>query len=371
MKKWIINSVIHTGEEMVFGKKMLVENGIIVSITNDMPLGVEVIDLDGRHLCAGFIDIQVNGGEKFYFTQTPTEEALMDICSTSLRFGATHILPCLISASQQTILQAIETVKGFMEKNSAVIGMHLEGPYINVEKKGAHVTAFIRKPVMEELEEIIHYGKGVIKLMTIAPEVFTDEQLQKLLNSGIQLSIGHSNVNCSQANHYFSKGIHLITHLFNAMTQFGHREPGLVGAALQNENVYAPIILDGKHCDYLAAKVAYKVKKDNLFLISDAAFMGRKVKTFSWGDFNMQLGEDGHYRNADGNLAGASISMAEAVKNAKDHLMVSTDEAIRMATCNVAKAIGCDNRLGYVKPGYPASLVCFNESLDYISPLIL
>lgn len=371
MKKCIVNSVIHTGEEEIYGKNLLVEDGIILSISNDRPKGFDLIDLEGWHISAGFIDIQVNGGEKFYFTQTPTEEALEDICSTSLRFGATHILPCIISASHQTILQAIDTVRAFMKKNPAVLGMHLEGPFINVEKRGAHLASFVRKPLMKELEEIIQHGKGVIKVMTIAPELFTDDQIRKIQSSGIQISIGHSMVSCSQAEHYFSRGINMVTHLFNAMTQFAHREPGLVGATLQNENVYAPIILDGKHCDYVAAQVAYKLKKDKMFLISDAAFMGRKMKSFVWGEFNMRLSEDGHYRNADGNLAGASISMAEAVRNAKDHLMVSTDEAIRMATCRVAKAIGCDDRLGYIKPGYPASLVCFDESLDHISPLIL
>ena len=207
--------------------------------------------------------------------------------------------------------------------------------------------------------------------MTVAPECFTDEQLLMLQENGIILSAGHSVINCKEAQYYFSKGITLVTHLYNAMTQFGHREPGLVGATLQNDNVYAPIIMDGQHCDYVAAQVAYKAKGDKLFLISDAAFLGRKVKTFSWGNFNMQLTEDGNYRNTDGNLAGASISMVEAVQNVKRHLNISTAEAIKMATCRVAKAIRYQDSIGYIKAGYPSCFVIFDDELKKIKSLVL
>jgi N-acetylglucosamine-6-phosphate deacetylase len=176
---------------------------------------------------------------------------------------------------------------------------------------------------------------------------------------------------CKQAQYYFSKGISLVTHLYNAMTQFGHREPGLVGAVLQNDDVYAPIILDGQHCDYVAAQVAYKAKGGKLFLISDAAFLGRKMKAFSWGEFNMKLTADGHYRNEEGKLAGASISMKEAVQNAKKYLNVSTAAAVQMATSIPAKAIRCENEIGFIKPGYPASFVCFDDALEKIEALVI
>ena len=371
MKQCITNSIIHTGEEVLYGKNIIAEHGLIQTITNEKPEGVAVIDLKGLNIAAGFIDIQINGGEKFYFTQTPEAATLQDICDASLQHGATHILPCLISSSHQTILQAIDTIKEFMKSHPAVIGMHLEGPFINPQKRGAHVAALIRKPTDTELQEIIHFGKGIIKVMTVAPECFTDEQLAMMQDNGIILSAGHSTINCKQAQYYFSKGITLVTHLFNAMTQFGHREPGLVGAVLQNDDVYAPIILDGQHCDYVAAQVAYKAKGEKLFLISDAAFLGRKVKAFSWGDFNMQLTEDGNYRNTDGNLAGASISMIEAVQNAKQHLNISTAEAIKMATCRVAKAIRCEDKIGYIKVGYPATFVQFDDDLKNIESLVL
>ncbi len=368
MKQAIVNGIVHTGEE-INNDVILIENGIIISVQKEVPRAVSLIDLKGEHIAPGFIDIQINGGEQAYFSQTPTEETIQDIYETSLKYGTTHTLPCLISSSKETILQGIEAVHNYKEKNkNGVLGMHLEGPFLNPLKRGAHSINQVRKPSNSELEEIIRYGKDVIKVITIAPECFTDEQLDMLLESDIVISAGHSTMTYKEAQYYFSKGIKLVTHLYNAMTQFGHREPGLVGATLENESVYAPVILDGVHCDYAAARLAYKLKQDKFFLISDAAFLGRKVASFKWENFDAHL-DNGFYRNEEGNLAGASISMKEAVQNAYNHLNVSADEAIKMATCRVAAAISMENQLGKIKPGFPASFVTFNDNLSRIETL--
>lgn len=369
MKQAIINTTVHTGDEIITNGVIIIENGTILSVQKEIPQDIETIDLKGNHIAAGFIDIQINGGERLYFSQTPTEETIQDIYDASLKYGTTHVLPCLISSSHETILQGIEAVRNYMKKHdNGVIGMHLEGPFLNPLKRGAHSIDQVRKPTNEELEEIIRLGKDVIKVITIAPECFTDEQLNMLIESGFVISIGHSTVTHKEAQVYFSKGIKLVTHLFNAMTQFGHREPGLVGATFENENVYAPVILDGAHCDYAAAKVAYKLKQDKFFLISDATFLGRKVANFKWDNFDAHL-DNGFYRNDDGNLAGATISMLEAVQNAYNHLEVSADEAIKMATSRVASAIGLEDKIGKIKAGFPASFVQFNDDLSEIATL--
>lgn len=368
MKKAFINGIVHTGEE-INNDIIIIENGIIISVQKEIPNNVPLIDLKGDHISAGFIDIQINGGEQFYFSQTPTEEAINDIQIASLQYATTHTFPCLISSSKETILQGIEAIRNYKAKyNNGVMGLHLEGPFLNPVKRGAHSINQVRKPTNSELEEIIRYGKDVIKVITIAPECFTDEQLDMLLESDIVISVGHSTITYKEAQYYFSKGIKLSTHLFNAMTQFGHREPGLVGAILENESVYAPVILDGAHCDYAAARLAYKLKQDKFFLITDAAFLGRKVSNFKWENFDAHL-DNGFYRNAEGNLAGASISMKEAVQNAFNHLNVSADEAIKMATCRVASAVKMENQLGKIKPGFPASFVTFNDNLTRIETL--
>jgi N-acetylglucosamine-6-phosphate deacetylase len=370
MKQAIVNGIIHTGDEVLNNSVVIIENGIILSVQKEIPKEIEIIDLKGSHLSAGFIDIQINGGEKHYFSQYPTEETIQDIYESSLKYGTTHTLPCLVSSSKETILQGIDAIRNYKAKhNNGVMGMHLEGPFLNPLKRGAHSINQVRKPTNSELEEIIRYGKEVIKVITIAPECFSEEQLDMLLESGIVISAGHSTMTYKESQYYFSKGINLVTHLFNAMTQFGHREPGLVGATLENEAVYAPIILDGAHCDYAAARLAYKLKKDKFFLISDAAFLGRKVNSFKWENFDAHL-ENGFYRNDEGNLAGASISMEEAVQNAYKHLKVTIDEAIKMATCRVASAIKMEDKLGKIKPGYPASFVRFNDDLSKVESLI-
>ena len=369
MKQAIINTTVHTGDEIITNGVIIIENGIILSVQKEIPQDIETIDLKGNHIAAGFIDIQINGGERLYFSQNPTEETIQDIYDASLKYGTTHVLPCLISSSHETILQGIEAVRSYMKKHdNGVIGMHLEGPFLNPLKRGAHSIDQVRKPTNEELEEIIRLGKDVIKVITIAPECFTDEQLNMLIESGIVISIGHSTVTHKEAQVYFSKGIKLVTHLFNAMTQFGHREPGLVGATFENENLYAPVILDGAHCDYAAAKLAYKLKQDKFFLISDATFLGRKVANFKWDNFDAHL-DNGFYRNDDGNLAGATISMLEDVQNAYNHLEVSADEAIKMATSRVASAIGLEDQFGKIKAGFPASFVQFNDDLSEIATL--
>ena len=370
MKKALVNCVIHSGSSLTSEGNIIVGDGRIISVGDDIPEGIQRIDMQGMNIAPGMIDIQVNGGETFYFSEDPAEEALQDIYDSSLKYGATHVLPCLISSPKEKILQAIETVKSFREKNNRVIGMHLEGPFMNPAKRGAHNAAIIRKPTNQELEEIIRYGKDAIKMITIAPEMFTDDQLDMLLDSGIVVSAGHSDMNYEQAQFYFNKGIRLVTHLFNAMTQMGHREPGIVGAVFSNDAVYAPVILDGAHCHYAAAKIAYRIKKDKLFLLSDAAFLGRKKESFDSPLLDATL-VDGFYRNREGNLAGAAISMIEAVQNAISHVHIPLAEAIRMATINVAKAIGMENELGKIAPGYPATFFCFNDDLSACKTLVL
>ena len=370
MQQAIVNCTIHTGDEIINDHVIIVENGIIQSIQKDIPENCKQIDLQGNNIAAGFIDIHINGGEQFHFSQHPTEEAIHDIYESSLKGGTTHMLPCLISSSHENILKGIEAMKNYRIKyNNGVMGMHLEGPFINPIKRGAHLAKYIRTPTNAELEEIISYGKGIIKLITIAPECFTNEQIEMLIESGIVVAAGHSNATYEQSQHAFSKGIELITHLFNAMTQFGHRSPGMVGATFENDKVFAPIILDGAHSDYAAARVAYKIKKEKLVLISDALFLGKKVKEFKWDEFNARL-VNGFYRNEEGNLAGASISMADAVRNAVNYLNVPVSEAIKMATCRPAKAIKMDKEVGYVKAGLPASFVKFSNNLALIDAMV-
>jgi N-acetylglucosamine-6-phosphate deacetylase len=360
MPEYLFAETVFTGTDVLNNQLITIEDGKISNIeTSFFTSGIR----QGATLSAGLFDSHINGGEKFHFTEKADEETLDDIYYASVATGTAYVFPTLITSPFENILKGIEAVRSYQRKHihSGVLGMHLEGPFLNPVKRGAHLTEYVRKPTNSELEEIIRYGKDVIKLMTIAPEMFTPEQLQLLLESGITISAGHSNATYAEAVDAFSKGINVVTHLYNAMSSFGHRSPGLVGATFDS-SVYAPIIIDGVHCDFAAASVAYKIKKDKLFLISDALFLGEKVTEFKWGEFDAYL-KDGKYINSDGNLAGATISLADAVRNAVQIVGIPLQEAIEMATIRPARAMGIDRQIGKIEIGYPAVFSTFDDHL--------
>lgn len=358
---------IYTHSCILENQVIITDKGIISSVSPGVPSEfMPTVDC----LSAAFIDLQVNGGMGLNFTEYPNLLTIQDISKSCAEVGTGFTLPTLLSSPLENILKAIEAIKNFQQKfpEQGVLGMHLEGPFINPEKRGAHALSWVRKPTTAELEEIIRYGKGVIRLMTVAPEVFTAAQLDILVSSGIIISAGHSNATYQEAVKGFSRGIKLVTHLYNAMSSFMPREPGLVGAAFDTSFVATPMILDGLHSDYAAARLAYKVKRDQLFLISDALFVGEKKQTYKWGDFNAHL-EGDKYINDEGHFAGSTIALGNAVHNAVYHVGISLPEAIEMVTTRPAKAIGMEESIGRVQPGYKAVFTVFNNRLDQFEVL--
>lgn len=368
--KAIYNGIIYTGNAVLTEHCILVNEGKILAVQKEIPEAAEPVDLDGKNISAGFIDIQLNGGTDRYFSKDPDRETLEDMYAASNAHATPYFLTTLISAPQETIRKAIEAIRSFNQARPGTLGMHLEGPFMNPEKRGAHDIRVIRKPTDRELDEIIELGQGVIQVMTVAPECFTDAQLERLLKTDIVLSAGHSMMTYEQAQRCFSMGIRLTTHLYNAMTQLGHRECGMVGAIFDNDAVYAPIILDGGHCAYAAARIAHRQKREKLFLISDASFLGREKKRFDWDGLDIEM-TGGYYRDRSGNLAGAAISMPEAMKNAIDFVGVSLPDAVEMATSRPARAIRMEDRIGFIKKGYPAVFSVFDEALTACETLDL
>jgi N-acetylglucosamine-6-phosphate deacetylase len=353
---------VFTGSEILKDQLIQIVEGKVAGMEYAQPdPGITRVS----NLAPGLFDSHINGGEKYYFTQRADEETIEDIYNASVNTGTAYVLPTLITSPHENILKGIEATRSYMTRNpgSGVLGMHLEGPFLNPIKRGAHLTEFVRKPTNGELQEIIDAGKGVIRLITIAPEMFTEDQIEMLLESGITVSAGHSNATYDEALKAFGQGIQLVTHLYNAMSAFGHRSPGLVGATFDSESVYAPLIIDGVHCDFGAASVAYKIKKEKLFLISDALFLGEKVTEFKWGEFDAYL-KDGRYTNSDGNLAGATISLPDAIRNAVEIVGIPLQEAIEMATIRPAKALNLADQIGKIEIGYPAVFTTFNDDLS-------
>lgn len=345
-------------DELITNHVLHIQNGIIKELSSEISLDEKSVDLRGAYLAPAFVDLQVNGGVKVYFSNTITDEVLEQMYLDHLSVGTVNILPTLVTTSLENILKAIEVVKTYIAKGKpGVLGLHLEGPFLNMEKRGAHNPKHIRKPTDGELRTILDAGEGIIKMMTIAPEQFTDYQLSLIKEKGVVISAGHSNSTAAFYKKAFDKGIDCVTHLYNAMSPFTGREPGLVGAALDSD-VYAGIIIDGFHCDDTSVKLAYRLKKGRLFLVSDATFIGKEDLEMDGIQFIHKLGR---YVNSEGNLAGSNISMHDAVKHSISKVGIPACDVFKMAAEIPFQLLGLGGRYGKMQAGYFADLVALSK----------
>lgn len=359
------NCTVHTGESVLHDKAVIVDGDGIEKIvgSNRIPAGLEVVDLEGFILAPGFIDLQVNGGGGFLFNDEPTIDCIRAICGAHRRLGTTGILVTLISTTLEKMLEAIEACREAMrEAGQGVLGLHLEGPYISKDRKGVHDPAHIRAPGDEEIDVLLSRGIGVVRMMTVAPEVVSESQVRRIVESGIVVSAGHSNATYREAMEFFRWGGSCVTHLFNAMSQFGSREPGMIGASYDSET-WAGIIADGFHVDFASVRISKREKGSKLFLVTDAMSpVGTEISSFRLGDREIYC-EGGRCVTEEGKLAGSSLDMAKAVRNCVERVGIPLDEAIRMASIYPAGVLGMDKKLGMIAPGYAADLVVMDEAL--------
>lgn len=354
---------LYTGPQRLENKTLTVAQGKIVRVEDSTESGY-----DYENLAPALVDIHINGGEQFHFTADPTAAALEDIELSAQKNGVGYVLPALITSSPENIFAALETVKHYMQERpgTGIMGLHLEGPFISVRKRGAHLAKYVRVPDDRLLREIIDAGGEVLKMITIAPEHFTDSQIKMLVEAGVKVSLGHSDCTYQRAMEAFGLGVNLITHLYNAMSPFHHREPGLAGAALMAENVYTPVIPDGIHARFEAVALALKMKKERLVFISDALFQNHIKESFQWEEFDAKL-INGDYINADGNLAGATISMADCVLTGTKVLGLSLEESLFKSSGLPAEVL--DFTAGKADVGYPAKFITFSKGFKNLKYL--
>lgn len=346
------NGRVFTGDKLLDNGEVIVKDKKIVQSADVETL----IDLEDGYLVPAFIDIQLYGGGGKLFGEHPSVESLDATYQYSLQGGAAHILPTVATNSNDIVFAAIEAVRSYWEKGMpGVIGLHLEGPYINKKKKGAHIEQFIRKPTPDDVKEIMRAGKGIVKIMTLAPEMCDDEVIDLLRHEGVTVSAGHTDATYEEAMKGFAK-IPLATHLFNAMSGLQHRAPGMVGAIF-NSNAMASIVADGHHVDYAAIAIAKKIMKERLFYITDA------VTENNEGHYQHRLNGD-KYVVADGTLSGSSLTILKAVINGIRHVGIPMEESFRMGSLYPARAIGVDDKLGKIREGYEAELTWLNKDLD-------
>lgn len=243
------------------------------------------------------------------------------------------------------------------------MGLHVEGPWINKEKRGAHDESFIHSPILSEVKQLLDYGKGIIKMITLAPEVCSKEIIDFILSNNIIISAGHSNATYAEAIKGFENGITTVTHLFNAMSPLLHREPGLAGATMDHPSAMASIIPDGHHVDYAAIRIAKKVMQERLFVITDA------VTETGTGYYQHQLSTKKDKYEAGGILSGSSLTMVGALKNLVNHADVELGEALRMCSLYPARVMKMDGITGIIRKGYKANFNVLNSNLNLVAQL--
>lgn len=329
-------------------------------------------DLHGNTLLPGFIDVQVNGGGGVLFNDDPSVASIREIGRAHRRFGTTGFLPTLISDDLDVVSQAVKAAQDAIEAGvPGVLGIHIEGPFLNAARKGVHDETKLRW-LDEDALGLLTSLKGGKTLVTLAPERTTPQIIRKLTNAGVIVSAGHTNGTYAEIRTALDHGLTGFTHLFNAMSQLTGREPGAVGAALDDDGSWCGIILDGHHVDPVVLKIAMRSKRrDRFMLVTDAMpTVGAPNKTFSLQGRPISVAYDNMLVDEQGRLAGSDIDMATAVRNSLEMLDVDLPHAARMASLYPATFLGLDRELGRIEPGYRADLVLVDEGLNVIETWI-
>ncbi|RYE28126.1 MAG: N-acetylglucosamine-6-phosphate deacetylase [Sphingobacteriaceae bacterium] len=340
------------------GKVVLVENGFVSDIVEQSEFYADKnsINLNSAYLAPGLIDLQIYGCGNSLFGGKPTVAALQEMETGLLQQGTTGFFATIATNTTEIVLQGIESAKTY-RKNSIgnFLGLHLEGPFLNPKRKGAHPENLIRKADLQELKRWFDLAEGEIKMMTIAPELQSDEVLDFLDQQDIILSAGHSNASFSQANRFLKSPVKAVTHLYNAMPQMHHREPGFIPAIFE-QKPFTSIVPDGIHVDYPMIRLAKRELGDKLFIITDA------VTESNEGVYQHKFNQN-HYVMPDGTLSGSALTMLKGVQNLVQFAAISLPEAINMASLYPAQLLK-DELKGAVKKGCRADFIVFDTDFQ-------
>lgn len=358
---------VYTADEVFTGVGRLPDHAVIVKddlIENVLP----IISLPKNTritshsflLTPSFIDAQIYGAGKKLLAVYPSADTLDVMYKHCVAGGAHHFIPTVATNTYDVFYKCIDAINNYWAAGGkGVLGLHIEGPWINKIKRGAHFEAFIHPPQIKEVTDLLEYGKGVIKIITLAPEVCDDAVIKLIQSYGIIISAGHSNATFEEANKAFANGIYMATHLFNAMSPLHHREAGMAGAVMLHHTVMSSIIADGHHVNFEVIKIAKKLLQHRLFLITDA------VTETTEGYYPHELQGDKYVSN--GILSGSAITMLQSVKNCISKVDINIDEAFRMASLYPAKVLNMDHNYGMIQKGYKASFIMLDKELTIIN----
>jgi N-acetylglucosamine-6-phosphate deacetylase len=357
---------IFTGTKWLIAHTIVLKEGKVERIlpTATLERGEEVKHFANGSIVPAFIDVQVYGAGGRLLAVYPEPETLAIMHRQFIAKGTCLCLPALATNTIEVFKKAIDAVRLYWKGGGkGVYGLHLEGPWLNEVKRGAHVKELIHSPQIEEVKDLLEYGKGVVKMITIAPEVCSKETIELMLSYDIVLSAGHSNATYEEAISAFDNGVSTITHLYNAMSPLQHRGPGLVGAAFNHHAARSSIIPDGHHVDYAAIRIAKKAMGNRLFAITDA------VTETSEGRYQHQFAGDKYECN--GVLSGSSLSMYGAFRNLVEHVGIEVGEALRMCSLYPAQALHIDEQYGRIAPNATAQFLVLDQQLKMLEVITL
>jgi len=374
MKKTVVieNGIVITPSESIEKGVVVFEDGKITAVGQKnrvkVPRSAKVIDASGKIVAPGFVDIHVHGG-KGRDIMDASYEAVKEIAKFLVSHGTTSFVPTTISAPRPDLLRTVKAVKTAMEKGTdgaEVLGAHLEGPYINPEKRGAHDADYVRLPSMNEFEEIWEASDHAVRIVTLAPELEGSKMLiQKLRELGTVASIGHSNATYTQTVDAIKHGVRHATHMFNRMSGFDPREPGVVGAVLVHDELTAELICDGIHVHPAAMSLLTRVKgSEKVVLVTDAI----RAAGMPDGEYVLSkqriIVKDGVSRLESGDFAGSTLTMDRAVRNIVKLVGAPLQTAVKMATINPAMVINVDGNKGSLESGKDADIVIIDDEIN-------
>ncbi|WP_411272786.1 N-acetylglucosamine-6-phosphate deacetylase [Daejeonella sp.] len=357
----LINASLFTGTEKLENKALLVKDGMISSIVKntEVPEGFHTVDLTGLNVAPGLIDLQIYGSGGKLFGGLPDVEGLAQMEDDLLQQGTTGFMATAGTNSDDVVFKAIDAAKEYRHKaRGNYLGLHLEGPYLNVKRKGAHPENFIKKGALAEIKSWVERAEGELKMMTIAPEIQDQDVIDYLYSKDIIISAGHSDASYEEALGFLNKPIQAATHLYNAMPPIHHRQPGLVPAIFKLKP-YTSVVADGIHVSFPMIELAKRELGNRLFLITDA------VTEANEGIYqHVFTGEK--YTMPDGTLSGSCLTMLKAVENCVTKVGITLEEALRMGSTYPAELLK-GRKLGLLKVGYDANIIVFNNQFKHHS----
>ena len=354
-----------SAQELFTGSSWISE--VVIEIADGKIIAIKKEGYDHKNafplVVPALIDLQIYGAGGKLLSEFPEASTIQLIYDYCVAGGAAYFQPTIASQSNEIIMAAIKAVKDYKSSGGkGCMGLHIEGPWINPIKKGAHNEAVIHSPTMEEVKAIVDYGADDIGMITVAPEICSKEIIDFIQSKGIVVSAGHTNADYETANTFFDNGIKVATHLYNAMSALQHRAPGVVGALFNHPRAMCSLVADGYHVDFSAIQIAKKLMGDRLFCITDA------VTTTNTGFYQHYLVGD-KYESA-GTLSGSALTQLKSVNNLVEQVGIDVGEAVKMCSLYPAKVMQQKGITGTIEVNENADLLCLSADRQLLKMYI-